>query len=295
MTKSAPFPLSLANQTLGGLQFWTDHVYRDGYRIQQHALTGHWRLIDARNRRLVAGQRDQCDARLEQVIPQAAWNEVDEPLVVLIHGLMRTSFCMRTLQRWLLKSDFKHVTRFAYASTRASILDHGTALAGYIQSLPPNSQLSFVGHSMGNIVLRAAIGKLELEIEGGSSDTSLSRFHRVVMLGPPNQGAMIARRLAKTGVFGLVSGTGAMELGHYWSQVHHLLATPPCPFAILAGDRSAGMLQNPLVDGPSDYFVRIEEARLDGAVEFETLPLPHAMLMTDRRALEFVTRFLKQD
>jgi len=148
---------------------------------------------------------------------------------------------------------------------------------------------------MGNIVLRAAIGKLRHAVDGGSSDTSFSRFHRVVMLGPPNQGAMIARRLAKTGLFGLISGSGAMELGPHWPEVTHMLATPPCPFAILAGDRSAGLLQNPLVDGPSDYYVRVEEARLEGALEFETMPLPHATLMTDRRALEFVTRFLKQD
>jgi len=295
MNKSAPFPLSLAHQTLGGLQLWTDHLYRAGYRIQRHALTGHWRLIDAHNRRLVSGQRDECDTRLEQEMPRSVWNEVNEPFVVLLHGLMRTSFCMRPLQRWLLKAGFKHVTRFAYASTRASILDHGAALVSYIQSLPPHSRLSFVGHSMGNIVLRAAIGQLRHAADGGLSDTLLARFHRVVMLGPPNQGAMIARRLAKTRLFGLISGSSAMELGPHWPQVNHMLATPPCPFAILAGDRSAGMLQNPLVEGPSDYFVRVEEAWLEGAQEFATLPLPHAILMTDRRALEFVTRFLKQD
>lgn len=294
MTKSPPFPLSLANQTLGGLQLWTDHVYRDGYRIQQHAITHHWRLIDARNRRLAFGDQNECDALLEQLSPRAAWNELDEPFVVLLHGLMRTSHCMVTLQRWLLHSGFPRVIRFAYASTRASIIDHGLALANYIRSLPCNCQLSFVGHSMGNIVLRAAIRRLEQAEGSCPGNQPLSRFHRVVMLGPPNHGAIIARRLAKTGVFGLITGRGAMELGPQWSEIADLLATPQCPFAVLAGDRSSGMLQNPLVDGPSDYFVGVEEARLEGAREFATMPVPHATLMTDQRALEFVTRFLKQ-
>ncbi|MGN6547535.1 MAG: hypothetical protein ACTHK7_20955, partial [Aureliella sp.] len=31
--------------TLGGQQFWTDHRWNDGWRLQQNALTGHWRVL----------------------------------------------------------------------------------------------------------------------------------------------------------------------------------------------------------------------------------------------------------
>ena len=37
--------------TFGGLQVWTDHSYRQGYRIQHNAVTDNWRLLDDNDRR----------------------------------------------------------------------------------------------------------------------------------------------------------------------------------------------------------------------------------------------------
>ncbi|MGV3486312.1 MAG: esterase/lipase family protein [Planctomycetaceae bacterium] len=282
------FPLT--RLTSGGLQLWSDHIYRDGYRIQQHSLTQRWRLLDPTNHRLVAGDREPCQAALDQLRDRDEWNRIEQPFVVLLHGLMRTAYCMCKLQRWLQNAGFPQVLRFSYASTRASILDHAAALGEYVESLPCRSKLSFVGHSMGNIVLRAAIGQWTRSERGASI---LSRMHRVVMLGPPNQGAAIARKLAQqTRVFGLINGPGGMELGEKWGDIQDKLGIPPCPFAIVAGDRSGRLIQNPLVDGASDFFVSVHEAQLDGAAELVTLPLPHTTLMTDRLSLQYVTSFL---
>ncbi len=283
--------LSIINLTAGGLQLWTDHVYRDGYRIQQHSLTDGWRLLDSTHHRIKSGTRQECILALDQLAPRAAWSQVNEPFVVLLHGLLRTAYCMRKLQSWLTSTGFKQVLRYSYASSRTSILEHGDALVEYIESLPPHSKLSFVGHSMGNIVLRAAIGKCN-RTPGGQA--VLNRFHRVVMLGPPNQGAMFAKRLSAIGIFALINGPGGMELGPRWDQIKGKLGTPPCPFAILAGDRTGRRIQNPFVEGASDFFVRVEEAKLAGAAEVKTLPVPHTTLMTDRRALEYVSSFLGQ-
>lgn len=277
--------------TTGGLLFWTDHVYRDGYRIQQHSQTRHWRLLDPANHRLHSGSRDQCQTMLDQLSDRDAWNQIDEPFVVLLHGLMRTAYCMCKLQRWLQNAGFKYVLRFAYASSRASIVDHSAALCEYVESLPMQSPLSFVGHSMGNIVLRASIGTWSRSEKGASI---LSRMHRVVMLGPPNQGASIARRLARTHIFGLTHGPGGLELGTRWSEIRDKLGTPPCPFAIVAGDRTGSILQNPLVEGASDFLVSVEEATLAGAADMKLLPVSHTTLMTDRQSLQYVTSFLQQ-
>lgn len=274
-----------------GLLFWTDHIYRDGYRIQQHSQTGNWRLLDPADRRVVSGSLDQCQTSLDQLSDREAWNRIEEPFVVLLHGLMRTSHCMSKMQRWLENAGFKNVLRFSYASSRASIIDHGSALCEYVESLPVHSKLSFVGHSMGNIVLRASIGNWSLS---PSAASILSRMHRVVMLGPPNQGAAIARRLAQTRLFGLIHGPGGMELGARWADISDKLGTPPCLFAIVAGDRSGHLLQNPLVAGASDFLVSVEEAKLGGAADMKLLPLRHTTLMTDKRVLQYVTSFLQQ-
>jgi hypothetical protein len=284
-----PMPQPFTRMTTGGLQFWTDFVYREGFRIQQHAISERWRLLDLMHNRIVSGTRAECQLQMDALCSVEDWKQIDAPFTVLLHGLMRTANCMSPLKQYLMHHGAQHVTRYSYASSRASILTHAAALIEYIESLPPKSQLSFVGHSMGNIVLRAAIGHWN---RNGDPVGVLSRMHRVVMLGPPNQGAVIAKRLAPTGVFGWINGPGGLELGVRWHELERQLGTPPCPFAILAGDLSSLWVHNPLVGPASDLLVRVDETKLAGCREFITLPIPHSTLMSDPRAMEAIRNFL---
>ena len=72
------------------------------------------------------------------------------------------------------------------------------------------------------------------------------------------------------------------------------LATPPFPFAIVAGDVSANTIQNPLVDGDGDFVVSLDEAKLDGSEEFHTLPVLHSFLMSDEKAMKLTTEFISK-
>lgn len=281
-------PMNIPWWTRGGGQLWTDYFWREGYRIQHSALTGHWRLLDHRNIRRAWGSKDHCHARLEAFCP-AQSEEALKPVVFLLHGLMRTRGCMKKLAREFEQAGYQ-VIRFSYASTRADIATHARALRETLEAFPDATKFSFVGHSMGNIVVRRMLGALQED----DSQELLERLRSLVMLGPPNQGAAIARLMAKTGLFGLVTGKGAMELGPKWEQLSENLATPPFPFAIIAGDRSKSWLQNPLIQGPDDFVVTVEETRLEGAAAFETLPVLHAHLMKDKRAIESTLAFVSQ-
>jgi pimeloyl-ACP methyl ester carboxylesterase len=281
--------MSLLSKTGGGAQFWTDHEYRGGYRIQQNALTGHRRLIHAKNDRQGWGTKQQCESTLEQLCPLSAATK-SKHVVVLLHGLMRTRGSMKSLETQLRQEMNVDVIRFSYASTRASIADHAQALRDVLEHLPTDTQFSFVGHSMGNIVVRHLLKDLEKNDPKGL----LSRFRSMVMLGPPNQGASIARRLAPTGVFGWVTGKGGLELGPKWQDLQQRLATPSFPFAIIAGDLSHNPIQNPLVDGSSDLIVTVDEARLDGAQWLRTVPVIHSLLMNDEAVQRMTFDFIKE-
>ncbi len=280
--------MNLAFKTTGGTQLWTDHMHRNGYRIQQNALTGHWRLLDPDNVRQGWGTEKHCEALLDKVCPPV---ESDTPrhVVVLLHGLMRTRGSMKSLETKLIDSSCDEVVRFSYASTRASIADHAQALRDVLEGMPANTQFSFVGHSMGNIVVRHLLGDLQKDDPAGL----LGRCRSMVMLGPPNQGAAIARRLATTGLFGLVTGKGALELGPQWEDLQTRLAIPPFPFVIVAGDLSHNPIQNPLVDGSSDLIVSVDEAKLDGAERLEIVPVLHSFLMNDVKVQELTLEFIK--
>nr|WP_271978281.1 alpha/beta hydrolase [Rubripirellula sp.] len=283
-------PLNLAWKTTGGMQFWTDHVHRQGFRIQQNVITGHWRLLDPDNIRLSWGRRSTCEGVLDRKCKPTATLEDQQSYVVLLHGLMRTRGSMNSLERELKKKDFKNVIRFSYASTRGSIANHASALRDVLEHLPKNSEFRFVGHSMGNIVVRHLLGDLRKD----DPNQVAKRCKSMVMLGPPNQGALIAKRLAPTGVFGWITGEGGLELGPDWKNLEKRLDTPKFPFAIVAGDVSDQPIQNPLTKGSGDLVVSVEEARLDGSKWLKTVPVLHSFLMDNEEVQKMTMDFLTQ-
>ncbi len=271
--RTLPLPI------IDGSQFWTDQLWRSGYRLQSHALAGHWRVLTPQGRRCAMGSEEECLAALDRLGGELDDNQTPpDHIAILLHGLLRTRRCMLKMELGLRAAGLSTVIRFDYASTRQPIERGAAGLRRLVEGLPATARLSFVGHSMGNIVLRYAIGDWQRQ---GDPRAVLRRMHRVVMLGPPNHGAAIARILSKLRLFGLLVGQGGLELGPNWQTLLPKLAIPPCPFAILAGDLSASRFRNPLIDTASDLLVTVEEARLDKAVKFATLPLIHVQLMSD--------------
>jgi hypothetical protein len=53
--------------TFGGPQFWSDELVLRDWRIQQNALTGHYRLLDDKNFRRAWGTFDQCRDALDDL------------------------------------------------------------------------------------------------------------------------------------------------------------------------------------------------------------------------------------
>ncbi len=287
-------PLNLPLKTVGGAQLWTDHRWRNGWRLQQHAWTGHWRLLDAQNVRRAWGSREGCTAALDRLHPRGPGDETPKHAVVLLHGLMRTHRSMKPLEDAIGAMDQLgekplEMVRFSYASSRRSVADHAAALREVLEGLHPQTELSFVAHSMGNIVVRFLIGDLQRHADPLEL---LKRCQSMVMIGPPNQGAAIARRLGKLGLFKFVTGPGGMELGVEWKAFADRLAVPPFPFAIIAGSRAESSIQNPLVEGEGDFIVGVEEAKLEGAEEFTTVDALHAFLTRDPQVIQFTLDFL---
>lgn len=285
-TAAFNFP-NLRTPTLGGKQFWTDHLWRQGWRVQQNALTGSWRLLDPKNVRHAWGSRAGCVEALNQLVPENTLPT--QHSVIMLHGLMRSASSMGALSELLAKQPEFSVVAFEYASARYPIGEHAQALRNVLDGLPPQAQLSFVGHSMGNIVVRHLIGDLIR-----ANDTAmLERIRHVVMVGPPNQGSSIARQLSKTGLFGWVTGQGGLELGPGWESFEAHLAVPHCPFGIVAGRLPDTTVVNPLVDGAGDFVVSVEETKLEGAADFLEVPRLHSFLMDDPAVQSAVVQFLK--
>lgn len=280
-----------SRQTLGGMQFWTDYRCWAGYRLQQNEFTKHWRVLDPAHVRQTSGNRDECERTFERLVKPYIREDSQQRVVILLHGLMRTPRSLRSMSKFLASELPAATISPSYASTRAPIRQHAAAFREIVESLPGSPTIDLVAHSMGNIVIRHAIS----DWKEHDPKNILPRFHRMVMLGPPNQGALIAKRLAKTGLFGMITGKGGLELGREWNSLRGKLATPAFPFAIVAGSVAAPMSNHPLLEGASDMIVRVEEAYLDGCSKFIEVPVLHSFLMDNHEVQKLTLDFLRGD
>ena len=294
--------LNIPLPTLGGKQFWTDQRWHQGFRLQYNNTLKHYRILDPRDVRLGWGAKEAMVAQFETIVTNKPYPPTPQHFVLLLHGLGRTADSMDPLADFLqeqataalLSAPTPIFTPFtvSYASTRDSIQHHSQALSELIEHLPPDSKISFVAHSLGNIVIRHAIGRWQ---RNGDPKKVLPRLQRFVMLGPPNQGSKLAERLSRLKLFEVVTGSSGLQLGKAWDDLQSELAIPPLPFMIVIGTQEEKPLQNPLLDGPNDGIVTASEALLEGSTKIAEFPQLHSFLMNDPAIMQTTWEFLISD
>ncbi|MEN6494416.1 MAG: alpha/beta fold hydrolase [Thermoguttaceae bacterium] len=268
--------------TLGGMQFWADELFFHDWRIQRNVVTGHCRLLDGSAFRHAWGTYEECLAALDEVKRRQNLPPMQGKAVVLLHGLGDSRLAMAGLAKYLKEQGGYQVFNVSYPSTRGCMADYARSLTNILQNLSGIEEINFVGHSMGNIVIRRYLGE--------QTDPRIKRF---VMLGPPNRGSSFATALADNPVFTAVLGKPGQELGREWAWLEGRLATPSCEFGIIAGGLGNSHGFNPFLSGDDDGIVSVESTRLDGAKGFVMVPVLHGLLMHDRRVQAYTLRFLR--
>jgi pimeloyl-ACP methyl ester carboxylesterase len=224
----------LAAKTLGGVQFWGDELFFHEWRIQRNTLTGHCRLLDGDDRRFAWGSFEQCQAKLEEIKSERKLPPMHGRAVILLHGLGAFRATMTPLADYLAADGDVTIINVSYPSTRGGIKDHAQALGCIVKHLDGIDTIDFVGHSLGNLVIRHFLGDITDPATGVHAD---SRIRRFVMIGPPNHGAEKAEKWSDSGLFQTMLGTSAVQLGAGWPDVEPHLAIPACEFGIIAGGK----------------------------------------------------------
>lgn len=264
---------------------WTDQVVRHDWRVQSRAGSDAARLLDPADGTVCTGTVEECLERLEGLAAQGHVPDVTGHAVILLHGLGEGRGSMRPLADHLRERHDATVLSFGYASPRAGIDDHARALGRVVAGLPSADRVSFVAHSLGNIVVRRWMAD--------APESDRSRLHRMVMLGAPNQGSQMARTAARSPVLAGLSTGAARELVLDWPRIAASLTVPPCPFGIVAGGAGDGEGYSTLLDGDDDAVVRVDETRLDGADDFVLIPVRHAFMMADPAVQQATSTFLE--
>ena len=292
----SPFPLP----TLGGKQFWADELFFHQWRIQRNTFTGHCRLLDENNLRHAWGTYDECHAALERIKRDRHLPPMSGKAVVVLHGLMRSRSSMEPLCQYLRDEGGYQVFNVEYPSTQYDMAEHAKALRHIIDHLDGIEEINFVGHSMGNIVVRHYLGDLaRADPMKQSADATAAdrrawrRFRRFVMLAPPNQGALLADTFADNALFKGLTGEAGQQLGRQWPELEKRLATPDFQFGIIAGGKGDGKGYNPLLHGDNDGVINVDAAKLAGASDFAVVPVLHSFIMDNRQVQQYVLRFLR--
>ena len=268
-------------KTLGGRHFWGDVLFFHNWKIQQHTLTGHYRLLDGDDYRHASGSYRMCLEKLTAIRRQAQLPPMKGEAVVVIHGITRSSKATLAMQKRLREEGFL-VFGFGYPSTRIDIPRCAQYLRRAIASLDGIERIHLVVHSMGGLVVRSYLA--------GSQDI---RLGRLVMIGVPNKGAWLADRLKNNPLYKLVYGPAGQQLVSRADGFIHRLPIPQFPFAIIAGSRGTPNGYNPLDAGDDDGVVSVTSSRLPGAADFLTVKAGHSFLMSNAQVIEAAVRFLK--
>jgi pimeloyl-ACP methyl ester carboxylesterase len=294
--------LNLAMPTMGGKQFWADELFFHKWRIQRNVFTGHYRLLDDQDRRHASGTYDQCletlnDIKIKQHLPP-----MKGKAVIVLHGLFRSRNSMDSLCDYLAEHGQYEVFNVAYPSTQDDIGEHARSLAHIIDNLDGIEEINFVGHSLGNIVIRHYLGDLQRQ-EAQKHRTSdrpdtispdkRPKFGRFVMLGPPNHEARMATAFADNIIFKTVSGQSGQQLGRNWKELESQLAVPDFEFAIIAGGKNSDKGYNPWLAGDNDGTVSVESTKLSGARDFLVVPVLHTFMVNNAQVEELTLRFLR--
>jgi len=194
--------------------------------------------------------------------------------VVYVHGLWMPGEESLVLAHRLSQEFGLTLEPFRYSAAFSSVKTTTERLSAFVESLPSASEVHFVGHSLGGLIIHRYLERFAPVFPG-----------RVVFLGTPcvaSRAAVNASRFAP--VAHLMGQSVAEELLRHherrWTQAQEL--------GIVAGTQPLGVGQFlAQFDEPNDGTVAVSETRMPGATDHIVLPVSHlGMLMSARVAHE---------
>lgn len=206
----------------------------------------------------------------------------DKPIVLFVHGMGRTP-----LSGWpLLQRLRRHglATRsFGYSAALADFDSIVQRLAKRLQRIAAEGDYLVVGHSLGGVLLRAAMQQLP-------PDCRLP-LH-VYLLGSPVQASRMATRLRGVRLFRWLTGDCGQLLGS--PERMQKIAPPRVAATGIAGVRGITHKRGPFGSEANDGVVSLSEVSAPWLARHLQLPLVHTWLPASAQVADIILQGLDQ-
>lgn len=268
-------------------QLWEDSQVYAGWRVQHHAVLPFCRLLDDRQRTRSRGLLGACAEALETAKHEKGLAPVSSHLVILLHGMGRSPFLFRDMERDLRAAGFEAVA-ISYPSLTDEIAGHADQVEQMLALSQDAERVSFVTHSLGGLVVREVLSR-----EGRPITQFWRRkleLGRVVMIAPPNQGSELAASLDGLPPYHWIGGPVAGEIaaGPPFAPLPESLEV-----AVIAGGTEIGMGFNPLLSQNNDGILTLEETELAGIRDWMMVPAVHTVIAGHPATIAATRSFLE--
>jgi hypothetical protein len=195
---------------------------------------------------------------------------------LFVHGMGRSP-----LSGWpillRLKANGWTVGTFGYLATFQDFSSIRTRLAAKISALAEQGDYVLIGHSLGGVLLRAAVASLP----GG---TRLPR--RIFLLGSPVKPARLALKLQNHRLYRILTG----DCGHLLSSETRMSAIGPAPVPTTSIVGVSGLTgkYSPFDGEPNDGIVSVSEASAEWIAEEIHIPVMHTFLPWSQRVAKII-------
>lgn len=195
--------------------------------------------------------------------------------ILLVHGMGRTPLSMWRMARALRRAGTA-TELFGYVAAWQTVEQIVGRLRARLETMA-DADYVVIGHSLGGLLLRAAVAALP---------PGIRRPHRIIMLATPNHSPRLAQRFEHAWWYRALNGDAGALLAHE----SRMAEIPPLdvPCTIIAGTRGVNGRWSPFGNETNDGLLSVAETEMAGADEWISLPLRHPFIMNDAGVRELV-------
>ena len=205
-----------------------------------------------------------------------------EHLIILLHGINKNGTCLKGLEKFILKHGFS-VLNITYPSTKQPIEDLvDTVHESISNEVSKYKTVSFVGFSMGGLVIRAYLNKYKL-----------SNLEKVIMIGTPNNGSDVAYFFKDNMLYKKFFGPAGKQLTTNQQNCDVLFGKIYYDCGIIAGSLPLDFCYPIMRKSPSDGKVTIASTKLSNMKDHIILRVAHWYMPQSKSVWKQVLHFLE--